>query len=85
MTTKSAVQIVLIAVATAMTTTLYGAFFAGWGFLPRLLAVAVAASALAAVRLRPVAALIVCVTGLSAWRSSSRYQTRCPCVRDGGR
>lgn len=40
-------QVVLIAAATVVTTTLYGAFFAEWGFLPRLITVAVVACALA--------------------------------------
>lgn len=46
-TTHAWLQAVLIAVATALTTSLYGDFFAGWGYLPRLIAVAVVAAAMA--------------------------------------
>lgn len=62
-------QAVLIAVATGLTTTLYGGFFAGWGFLPRLIAVAVAATALALVvavpGLRPLPTVAACAAGFA--------------------
>jgi transglutaminase-like putative cysteine protease len=64
------IQVVLLAAATAVTTTLYGAFFAGSGYLPRLIAVAVAACALAgaatALRARPPLTVIACSAGFAA-------------------
>jgi transglutaminase-like putative cysteine protease len=60
---RIASQAVLIAAAMAATTTLYGSFFAGSGYLPRLIAVAIAACATAAVavalRLRGLGTVIV--------------------------
>ena len=62
-------QAALVAAATAVTATLYGGFFAGWDFLPRLIAVTVAACALAmlvaARRLRAVPAVVAAVAGFA--------------------
>lgn len=62
-------QAALITLATVVTATLYGGFFAGWGFLPRLIAVAVAASALAvtlaAFEIRTLLSVLVCAAGFA--------------------
>ncbi|HEX4833051.1 MAG TPA: transglutaminaseTgpA domain-containing protein [Trebonia sp.] len=66
---RPATQVALIATALALTAVLYGGFFAGWGFLPRLAAVAAGACALATVvawaRLAPAAATLAGAIGLA--------------------
>jgi len=82
--TRVIAQAALVAAATAVTATLYGGFFAGWDFLPRLIVVTVVACTLATlIAVKPPRAVPAVVAAVAGFALTATYAVLSGTLDDG--